>query len=256
MGSWDDDDDDDDEGLPDAAFTEDELAAGVQHIMRTGDPNATSSGRRPIHWDEPAYDMEDDQRTQDAHDVLSSRAAAPLRFETFAQARAWSQANPGKVFTRAADGRGFESKHLLPAPPVFRAQGVNSVQQGIEDYLQRSREIKTLAPLLHDVLSHSASNSYSVRMRPFDRRIWEDELSRLNTAQLSRLRLLVAVHLKNARERLRQLYAEMRRFPRSMKAGDYGEELTELLNEFMEKALKDIDKRLPASDDGNWDVPF
>ena len=37
--------DDDDDGLPDAAFTEDELDAGVQHIMRTGNPNATSSGR-------------------------------------------------------------------------------------------------------------------------------------------------------------------------------------------------------------------
>ena len=106
-------DDDDDDGLPDAAFTEDELAAGVQHIMRTDNPDATSSGRRPIPWDEPAYDTEDDQCTQDADDVLSSRATAPLRFETFAQARAWSQANPGKVFTRAADGRGFESKHLL-----------------------------------------------------------------------------------------------------------------------------------------------
>lgn len=44
------DDEDDDEGLPDAAFTEDELAAGVQHIMRTGDPNATSSGRTPLSW--------------------------------------------------------------------------------------------------------------------------------------------------------------------------------------------------------------
>lgn len=56
MNSWGDDDD----GLPDAAFTEDELAAGVQHIMRTGNPNATSSGRRPMH--EPVYDM-DDQHT-------------------------------------------------------------------------------------------------------------------------------------------------------------------------------------------------
>lgn len=43
--------DDDDDGLPDAAFTEDELDAGVQHIMRTGNPNATSSGRsKSLFW--------------------------------------------------------------------------------------------------------------------------------------------------------------------------------------------------------------
>jgi len=257
MNSWVDDDDGDDDGLPDAAFTEDELAAGVQHIMRTGDPDATSSGRRSMFWShEPADDV-DDQSTQDAHDVLSSRAAAPLRFETFTQAKAWSQANPGKFFTRAADGRGFESKQVLPVPPVVRAQGVNSVQQGINDYLQRSSEIKTLAPLLHDVLSHSASNRHSVRMRPFDRRIWEDELSRLNTAQLSRLRILVAVHLASSRERLRGLYADMRRFPKSMKTGNYGEALTERLNKFMEEALKDIDNRLPARvNDDDWDIPY
>lgn len=189
--------------------------------------------------------------------MLSSRAAAPLRFETFAQARAWSQAKPGKVFTRAADGRGFEYKHLLPVPAVVHAQDVNSIEQGINNYLQRSSEIKALAPHLEDVLSNSASNSYRVRMRPFDRRIWEDELSRLNTAQLSRLRLLVAVELEADRKELRRLNAEKRRFP-SMKAGHYGEELTELVNEVMEKALKDIDKRLPSrsSDDGDWHIPF
>lgn len=252
MSSWDDD------GLPDAAFTEDELAAGVQHIVRTGDPDATSSGRRPIPWDDPAHDMEDDQRTHDAYDVLSSRAAAHLRFETFAQARAWSQANPGKMFTRAADGCGFEAKPVLP---VVRAQGVNSVQQGINDdgdpYGQRMREIGALAPHLHYVLSHCPINRYRVILRPFDRRIWEGELSRLTTVQLSRLRLLLVVHLGDFREHLRGVYAEMRRFP-SMKAGDYCEEETELLSEFTEKALKDIDKRLPSrsSDDGGWHIPF
>lgn len=248
MNSWDDDDDD---GLPDAAFTEDELAAGVQHIMRTGNPDATSSGRKPIPWDEPAWDM-DDQRNQDVDDVLSSRASAPLRFETFAQARAWSQANPGKVFTRAADGHGFEFKPVLPA------QRANSSQQELKNYSQRSSEIKALAPQLQDVLSKSSSNAHHITMRPFDRCIWEDELSRLNTAQLSRLRLLVAVHLAESREFLRQIDAAMRRFPRSMKAGDYGEDLKKLLHEFMEKALKDIDQRLPksTSHDDDWDIPF
>lgn len=106
MNSWDDD------GLPDAAFTEDELAAGVQHIVRTGDPDATSSGRRPIPCDDPAHDIENDQRTHDAYDLLSSRAAAHLRFETFAQARAWSQANLGK---QRIHGKNAEGHRQAPA---------------------------------------------------------------------------------------------------------------------------------------------
>lgn len=114
-----------------------------------------------------------------------------------------------------------------------------------------------MAPHLHDVLSHSGSNRYRVVLRPLYQLVLDDELSRLNTAQLCRLRPLVAVQLKKDREYLRQLYAEMRRFPRSMKAGYYGENLTELVNEVMEKALKDIDERLPArSNGGDWDVPF
>ena len=255
MSSWDDDDDD---GLPDGAFTEDELAAGVQHIMRTGDPDATSSGRRPISWNDPDDDMDDDHRTQDAHDVLSSHASAPLRFETFVQARAWSQANPGKVFTRAADGRGFESKDVLPVPPVVRPQVVSSPQRDSDLYGQRISEIKALAPHLEDVLSNSNSKRSRVLMRPFYRRVWEDELSRLNTAQLSRLRVLVAIHLGDAYQDLHALHAQMRQFPRSMKTGDYGEELTKHLTEFMEEALKDIDKRLPksTSHDDDWDIPF
>ena len=255
MSSWDDDDDD---GLPDGAFTEDELAAGVQHIMRTGDPNATSSGRRPISWNDPDDDTDDDHRTQEAHDLLSSRASAPLRFETYAQARAWSQANPGKVFTRAADGQGFESKHVLPMPLVVRPQGVSSSQRERDLNSQRINDIKALAPHLHDVLSNSASNGHHVHMRPFYRHIWEDELSRLNATQLSRLRLLVAVHLAKSRERLGQLYAATQRYPRMLDGGHYGVDLKEQLSEFMEESLKDIDQRLPdsTSHDDDWDIPF
>jgi len=256
MNSWDDD------GLPNAAFTEDELAAGVQHIMRTGDPDATSSGRRPIPWNEPDDDMDDDHRTQNPPDVLSSRAA-PLRFETFAQARAWSQANPGKVFTRAADGRGFEPKDVLPVPPVVRPQVISSSQRDRDLYGQRISEIKALVPHLEDVLSNSASKGSRVLIRPFDRHIWKDELSRLSAAQRSRLRVLVAVHLEDGRADLRYFDAEMRRSPGGIKrgltrAGHYGDFLTEHLNEFMEEALKDIDQRPPASTshDDDWDIPF
>lgn len=37
MNYYDDDDDDDDHGLPDGAFTEDELAAGIQYLARGTD---------------------------------------------------------------------------------------------------------------------------------------------------------------------------------------------------------------------------
>jgi len=237
-------DEDDDHGLPDAAFTEDELAAGVQHIMRTGNPDATSSGRRPAYEPlELADDLHDERTDENVHGVKSSPNSVSLRFETFAQASAWSRAHSGKVFRRAANGNGYEPKEALFVPREIGAHP-DSTPQGISDYSKRSNEIKTLAPLLHDVLANSASNRYDVRMRPFDRRRWKDELGRLNTTQLRRLRLLVAVHLAESRKSLRSLYAEMQRFRRSMKPGEYGEELSERLHEFMEEALKDIDNHL------------
>lgn len=239
MGSELNDWDEDDDGLPDAAFTEDELAAGVQHIMRTGDPDATSSGRRPMSWSlEPVGDGDGEgDCAEDADDVPFSSTVATLRFETFAQALAWAQLNPGRVIARGSDGHGFEAK------PVRHERSVNLVQRGIDAYLNRSTEIKAMAPHLHDVLSKSASNSSRLFMRPFYRSTWQAELNRLNANQLKRLRLLVAVHLEDNRKDLRQLYAEMRRF-RSMTPGEYGEALSEKINEIMEGALADIDMRL------------
>lgn len=236
--------DDDDDGFPDAAFTEDELAAGVQHIMRTGNPNATSSSRRPVSSSlEPVDDANGaGECVEDAKDVVSSRGAATLRFETYAHARAWAQANPGRVITRASDGHGFQTK------PARHEHSVNPVQREIDSYLNRSTEIMAMAPHLHDVLSKSAFNSRSILMRPFYRSTWQAELSRLTTGQLKRLRLLLAVHLEDSRKRLRLRYAEMRRFP-SIKPGHYGEALSERVNEVKEAALADIDRRLTESHD-------
>lgn len=241
--NWDDNDDD---GLPDAAFTEDELAAGVQHILRTGDPNATSSGRKPASSRHEPIDNETrnaaHECAEDAGDAMMSPITAALCFSTFAEARAWAQANSGAVIVRASDGHGFGVK----SDP--RKRSVNSAQREIDSYLKRSAEIKALVPHLYDVLSKSASNSYRVVMRPFYRGTWQAELQRLNTGQLERLRILVAVRLEDSRNRLRQLYAEMRRFP-SMKAGHYGEALSERLHEVMEGALIDIDARLTKGRD-------
>lgn len=240
LSSWDDDDD----GLPDAAFTEDELAAGVQHIVRTGDPNATSSGRRPVSRSlESVDDVEGDRDcAEDTDDLLSLRRAATLRFENYALARAWAQANPGRVIARASDGPDFEAK------PVPHEQRVNHTQRKIDSYLYRHTEIKALAPHLNDVLSNSASNGNRILMRPFYRSTWQAELSRLSTGQLKRLRLLLAIHLEGSRERLRQVYADMRRF-RTMKAGDYGETLSERVNEIKEGAIADIDALLAEGRD-------
>lgn len=237
LDSW-----EDDEGLPDAAFTEGELASGVQHIMRTGNPNATFSGRKPVFWTQAHDDCGGRGGSVGVDSVQFSRNGATLRFETFAQARMWAQANPGGVITRASDGHGFEAKQ------VQQELGGNPTQSNFDTYLKRTKEIKALAPHLHDVLSKSASNSRRLSMHPFDLGTWQSELSRLSTDQLKHLRMLIATHLEDSRKRLRFVYAEMRRFP-SMKAGHYGEELSERLNKIMEKALNDILTRLTEGSD-------
>ena len=234
--------DDDDDGLPDAAFTEDELDAGVQHIMRTGNPNATSSGRsKSLSW---TADEGGGESTQQSGNRLSSSSGASLRFETFAQARAWAQANPGGAFKRATDGRGFEIK------PTPHSRSVNLKQPEVGSNWDRSTEIKSMAPHLHDVLANSAGSYRSISMRPFYRSTWEAELGRLSTAKLRRLRLLVSVHLEESRMYLRDIYDQTRRSHR-MKAGHYGEELHERTNEIMEGALEDIDKCLVANRSGD-----
>lgn len=217
-------DDEDDDGLPDAAFTEDELAAGVQHIVRTGDPNATSSNRRssPAHMHE-TWNAADDEFTDAPEE--------PTRFETFAQALAWSKANPGRSFARAADGWGFEPKPHRPA------------RSDIDVRHARRCEIKALTPHLHEVLSRSGSGRYGVVMRPFYRGTWNAELDRLTLTQLRRLRLLLSLDLEDNRKYLRQLYAEMRRFP-SMRGRDYGQDLFEKLQDVVKSAITDIEKRI------------
>jgi hypothetical protein len=227
VGTW---DDDDDNGLPDAAFTEDELAAGVQHIMRTGDPDAISSGhRRASPALEPVDDGDkDDKCAEDADDVLFSRSAATMRFGTYSQALACPHPSPGRVITRASDGLGFESK------PARHEQSVDPLQRRLDSFRNRSAEIRAMAPHLDGVLCLA---------RPFYRSTWHAELSRLRTGQLKRLRLLVAAYLQENREELRLLYDEMQR-SRSMRAGDYGEADMEQDSEIMEEALADIETRL------------
>lgn len=106
--------DDGDDGLPDAAFTELELSAGVQHIVRTGNPNATHSGRASQR---SASDFDlDDVYSERARLELLARIGLGnrLHFDTFEQARAWAQAGAGRSFSRALGGAGFDAKAEPP----------------------------------------------------------------------------------------------------------------------------------------------
>lgn len=227
-------DDGQNDGLPDEAFTESELAAGVQHIFRTGNPNAISPSGSPLPSSLEPTEYDDG--------ALLSHSPPTLRFETYSKAKAWAQANPGGVITRASDGHGFETKSAR------QEHGFNSARCEVESYSDRSIEIKAMVPHLHDVLSNSGSNSRRMFMRPFCRSTWQLELSRLSTVQLKRLQLLVTIQLEHSRRRLRLIDAEMRRFP-SMVVGDYGEAASEQLNDIKEKALADIDARLSEGRD-------
>ena len=213
-----------DDGLPDAAFTETELAAGVQHIMRTGDPNATSSDRR-ISGNSSGYLF-----------IAGSWDLQPLRFETFAQARAWAQANPGGAFKRTGDGQGFEVKSMP-------ARNTSANDLSISTFFERTAEIREMVPHLENVLSHSAGNHRGVRMQPFDPKTWAAELSQLTIVQRERLRLVLSTHLAKSRADLTLLVNTINH-TRGMKAGHYGEELSERLHEFMKSVLADIDRWL------------
>jgi hypothetical protein len=213
--------DEDDEGLPDAAFTETELAAGVQHIMRTGDPSATSSNRRI------SANRDGDPFIADSYEIQ------PLRFETFAQARAWAQANPGGTFKRTGDGQAFEVKSI----PV---RNTSTNDSSVSTFFERTAEIREMVPHLENVLSQSAGNHRGVRMQPFDPQTWAAEFSQLSITQRERLRLVLSTHLSKSRADLTVLVSTISH-TRGMKAGHYGEELSERLHSWKACLLTLID---------------
>lgn len=123
MPYWD-EDDENDGSLPDAAFTELELAAGVQHIVRTGDPDATSSGRGRYGREHNYLDNEFGSENAAASKAGVDEPELP-HFTTFEDARIWAQKSPGRAFSRSPDGSGFDAK---PTEPVLAAHpaGPNS----------------------------------------------------------------------------------------------------------------------------------
>jgi hypothetical protein len=113
MRHWD-EDNENDSGLPDAAFTELELAAGVHHIARTGDPDATSSGRGRYGRSRD-YVKDEFASGSEAVDQAGTDEPELLYFATFEDARIWAQKSPGRAFSRSRNGIGFDAKTIGPA---------------------------------------------------------------------------------------------------------------------------------------------
>lgn len=119
MPYWD-EDDESDGGLPNAAFTELELAAGVHHIARTGDPDASSCGRGRYGR---SHDCVEDELESGGEASGQAGAGEPelLHFATFEDARIWAQQSPGRAFSRGPDGSGFHAKSAEPNIPAHPA---------------------------------------------------------------------------------------------------------------------------------------
>lgn len=177
-------DSDDDMGLPDAALTQDELDAGVQHIMRSG--YAGSPG--------PRSSIEN-------RGALFTPQFNTLHFPTYELAQAWAKANPGNAFSRAANGFGFEAKltGLSPAPVVCVENSSShdelaygNRQRLCEDRIKRSDELRELSP--HAYKSFECwSNCYSHSFpHLFSRNVFMTEIQDLSKDQRNRLRVLLA----------------------------------------------------------------
>lgn len=245
--SWGDEEDEDD-GLPDEAFTEDELAAGVQHIVRTGDPDATTSGRRRSA---PVYDEE--FRTLDAVDEQAPHIVKTLRFETLDQAREWAKANPGEMFTRTSDGRGFEARLTLQTKNETNFNKIFPKSGGIDffrrqkpdEHRRRMMQIMGYAKPLYYVINYSGGNCNIVTMRRFDVNAWQACMNNLDAGKLKYVHFLVTEHLNHWRKTLQQLDPDPRSLSR-VKSGisSGGEELIKATNKVAEWALIDIENRL------------
>ena len=218
---------DDDDGMPDAAFTEDELKAGVQHIMRSGRADACSSQVPQRFQPAPA---------QVGRDVL--------RFETYEQAQVWAKANPGRAFTRAADGHGFEAKvrpiaSAMPAchPTPEARLRPSSLQQELDRHVRSMRELCVLSPHVHNVLTKSGERSRWL----FSQATFIAELESLDRQERARLRMLLHEELQDWKKHLRDVENAIKH-DRRMKPGNYGEEGSRWLIKLQERALVILDE--------------
>ncbi|WP_312183475.1 hypothetical protein [Massilia timonae] len=202
MTNWSEDDDDDD-GLPDAAFTELERAAGVQHIVRTGNPNAFSSGRRSNVWPsrEETYDRLYNSGTRLG--LAHASDNTPLHFDTFQQARAWAIQRPGRAFTRAASGTGFDEKvaQVPPAssrsvkPPASSPVSAKDHEDG--ERRKRMRELNDLSVHIYTMLTFASPGGAKTRRVPyeFDEGLFTWDLQLCNVQDLPRLRAILLIQI-------------------------------------------------------------
>lgn len=235
---------DDDDGLPDAAFTQDELDAGVQHIMRTGRADAGRS----------LYLSEEQEVESQEKPAFVQSAGSVLHFANYAEAQAWAKANPGNAFSRKADGCGFEARvrtvtsttHASRPASTSRFQPI-SLQQHLDEFIRFMEDLKVLSPHAHAIWTKSAGNSRTYTVHPFSNATFTAEIERLSCEKRAHLREMLAVHLQRGKKDLTDLQAEMRR-DRRMKPGHYGEELSQKVNELNERALVVLDEYIGRMD--------
>jgi hypothetical protein len=217
----------DDEGLPDAAFTEDELEAGVQHIMRSG-----RTDRGSFHTFPNALCLSAD-RTRVPED---SRDTRQLRFQTYTEALEWARTHPGQPFSRSPDGTGFAV--LEDARSVSE-----SALKRVDDSLE---QLSALSPHLHYILTKSISTARKDIVVPFSAPAFMADLDRLSPKDLLRLKDLLDDRVRREKEKLTWLLRAISRDyrMRSQPTGSYGEEMNRKLIGIQELAISTLDALL------------
>jgi hypothetical protein len=224
--------------LPDAAFTELELKAGVQHIMRSG---YGGQERRPRWNSHRRLDSEDDleplrdaQQADPSSLYFARRRERPdyrswsVQFRTYRSALDWSTHHPDIPFTRDPRGQGF-----IAQVPGKEERGP----------LEDRRELEKLSAHLAFIMKNSGSNRWRLKVQPFHEHAFCLELNCLGRQDLYRLWDLLGERIRWSRQYLAEIEAESRRFP-SMRSKDYGEPLFEALVKIEEQAIRLIRTRL------------
>ncbi len=238
MWTGSDNSEEDHDGLPDAAFTQDELDAGVQHIMRSGrdNPSQSQSGGCPRDDDEAC------PRPQPS----SSIGFAP-HFSTFALAQSWAKANPGCSFSRAIDGSGFVGR---PKASIGSAGSDDSVSSRAETPTNHEvgrrepgwidKELKQLSPYTRSILECWGNSRGYHFTHVFSELKFNAEITRLGETKCARLRYLLSEDLRWQLNLIEEFEKATRR-NRRMMSGHHGEPEMRAVNERIRLALALID---------------
>lgn len=211
MTYWGDDDDGDD-GLPDDVFTELELESGVHHIFRTGDPNASSSGRKFGALPSRAGADGGPASSGETMDIPCPGDNAPLCFDTFDQASAWAKESAGRVFARASDGNRFEEKvaKALPTssrsvPPPASSIPAKKWRQ-TDGQKKQTNELLNLSTHIHGIITDSNPALFRIWdiFDHFDSGYFEEDLKLCKPEQLARLRQILVALTEDMERELRR----------------------------------------------------